>query len=833
MCSPYIPVICSTNKCRFGEKADEVSFADFGPKKLPVNQQHLKNAWEASQRSTREDWQEWIRRFSVELLKQSPSHALRACAGLAGAYYPLARDLFNAAFVSCWTELYDQFQVTSHGTSVASDELILSSIQEELVRSIETALVSPNIPPEILQILLNLAEFMEHDDKALPIDIRTLGMYAAKCHAYAKALHYKELEFLQEPQPSVIEALISINNQLQQSDAAIGILRRAQVYNDVPLRESWFEKLQRWEEALKAYQDKELTDPHSFDITMGKMRCLHALGEWDHLSQLAQDKWRHAGRDVQRLIAPLAAAAAWGLGQWELMDEYIMVMKEHSPDRSFFGAILSLHRNQFEDAAKHIEKAREGLDTELSALVGESYNRAYSVIVRVQMLAELEEIITYKQNNDQPERQETMRRTWTKRLKGCQRNVEVWQRMLKVRALVISPTENMDMWIKFSNLCRKSGRIGLAEKSLNSLLPQNESIGNISGTSVPPQVTYARLKFMWATGQQQEAIRHLFEFTDSLSKDLRVNLTNGHASHGVPPQQTLIPGVEDEHTRLLARCCLKQGEWQIALYKTWHAEPDTAHKILDSYHKATQFHKDWYKAWHAWALANFEVVTAAAAAEGRESPHLDQSMIREHVIPAVNGFFRSISLSAGSSLQDTLRLLTLWFAHGGHPEVNVAVTEGFNSVSVDTWLEVIPQLIARINQPDVVVRNSIHKLLSEVGRAHPQALVYPLTVASKSTLSRRQKSAALIMDSMKTHSPKLVDQAEIVSQELIRVAVLWHELWHEGLEEASRLYFGDHNIEMMFKTLEPLHDMLERVYPSYSYYRLTGSNQVLYRVRRR
>jgi hypothetical protein len=28
------------------------------------------------------------------------------------------------------------------------------------------------MPPEILQILLNLAEFMEHDDKPLPIDIK-------------------------------------------------------------------------------------------------------------------------------------------------------------------------------------------------------------------------------------------------------------------------------------------------------------------------------------------------------------------------------------------------------------------------------------------------------------------------------------------------------------------------------------------------------------------------------------------------------------------------------------------------------------------------------------
>jgi hypothetical protein len=48
-----------------------------------------------------------------------------------------------------------------------------------------------------------------------------------------------------------------------------------------------------------------------------------------------------------------------------------------------------------------------------------------------------------------------------------------------------------------------------------------------------------------------------------------------------------------------------------------------------------------------------------------------------------------------------------------------------------------------------------------------------------------------------------------VSVELIRVAILWHEMWHEALEEASRLYFGDHNIEGMLAVLAPLHAMLE------------------------
>ena len=49
-----------------------------------------------------------------------------------------------------------------------------------------------------------------------------------------------------------------------------------------------------------------------------------------------------------------------------------------------------------------------------------------------------------------------------------------------------------------------------------------------------------------------------------------------------------------------------------------------------------------------------------------------------------------------------------------------------------------------------------------------------------------------------------------VSEEWIRVAILWHELWHEGLEEASRLYFGERNVKGMFATLEPLHQMMER-----------------------
>ena len=47
-----------------------------------------------------------------------------------------------------------------------------------------------------------------------------------------------------------------------------------------------------------------------------------------------------------------------------------------------------------------------------------------------------------------------------------------------------------------------------------------------------------------------------------------------------------------------------------------------------------------------------------------------------------------------------------------------------------------------------------------------------------------------------------------VSSELIRVSILWHEMWHEALEEAVRLYFGDQNVGGMLGGLLRLHERI-------------------------
>uniref|UniRef100_A0A7M5XP27 non-specific serine/threonine protein kinase n=1 Tax=Clytia hemisphaerica TaxID=252671 RepID=A0A7M5XP27_9CNID len=183
--------------------------------------------------------------------------------------------------------------------------------------------------------------------------------------------------------------------------------------------------------------------------------------------------------------------------------------------------------------------------------------------------------------------------------------------------------------------------------------------------------------------------------------------------------------------------------------------------------------------------------------------------VHNYTVPAVKGFFHSISLSRGNSLQDTLRLLTLWFDFGHYDDVHKALVDGLKTIHIDNWLQVIPQLIARIDTPRQMVGRLIHQLLSDVGKQHPQALIYPLTVASKSASADRRNAAEQILCNLREHSLALVEQAMMVSEELIRVAILWHELWAEGLEEASRLYFGERNVKGMFAVLDPLHQIME------------------------
>jgi FKBP12-rapamycin complex-associated protein len=184
---------------------------------------------------------------------------------------------------------------------------------------------------------------------------------------------------------------------------------------------------------------------------------------------------------------------------------------------------------------------------------------------------------------------------------------------------------------------------------------------------------------------------------------------------------------------------------------------------------------------------------------------------------AVKAFFRALALGRtrlkAYTLQDTLRLLQLWFRAGERLPVQMALQAGLssNAVSSELWLAVVPQLIARIAAPGQGVRRLLHSLLNSVGAAHPQGLVYPLTVAAGASnpVRARREAAQAVLAGLRSRAPLLCDQAELVSREMIRLAIMWAEEWVSALEDASRVYFGDGNIPGMMAILLPLHNAMK------------------------
>jgi phosphatidylinositol kinase/protein kinase (PI-3 family) len=388
---------------------------------------------------------------------------------------------------------------------------------------------------------------------------------------------------------------------------------------------------------------------------------------------------------------------------------------------------------------------------------------------------------------------------------------------------------------------------------------------------------------------------------------------------------------------LATRIFRKLGEWRYERLAESGDEMDAdilCNEIIRNYKTSVECDRTYYRAWHGWAMANYRAIklfesrakadAALAAEQGNgsasasatssssssSSPTILHKRVQTHVLNAISGFFRAITLSPSHSLRDMLRLLNLWFEfsddHSGEAAtgpplrlrqsedldrslkalVDEELVRGFSSVPMETWLQVTPQVIARIHVSKL--RKLASTLLTAIGRSHPQAIVFPLLCATQSHSRERVQAAQEILDNMcrivptehlrghngssnnsnsnnrrgqgnysnnsnnsnnnsnnsnsnnnsknkqstraqrqllrlrsqtedsaATQGPnspqriaRLIAQAQLVSTELIRVSILWHEMWFDGLEEASKLFFTDHNPRQMLRTLQPLHDFI-------------------------
>ena len=465
-----------------------------------MQQTALRKLWESRRlqldRAVQDDWLEWMRHLSVELLRESPSPALRACApGRADA------RAVGAPPLQRWL----------HG--------LLGRARGRIVREPRRGhRGGPHCAVHAyrgLQELLALAEYMERHDEICRSNIRMLGDIATKCGSYSKALHYRELEYQTissaRSSPRLVEALVSLHRSLGQPEAAIGVLTYAQQRQDFTVKLSWLEKLGRWQDAL-SYERAQPAEPRAGDYALGRLAvplgalrmaaaraCVRPRGQtWARGSS-----WRRRAASP-----PPAGTASSGMASPRLSG----LIEPTQYDGGFFRAIPPFTRRALRrPPALDRRGARGALQPELTPLANESYSRVYDHLVQAQQLSELEELIEYKLckrvlvlqaesagtsavEGQHPPRgglgrrlrgllraRETcdgIRQRWLSRLRVCARELRVWQPMVELRAMALSRTSRKT-WIKFASLCRKSGRLELTRTSLSKLLPRGSPLSTL------------------------------------------------------------------------------------------------------------------------------------------------------------------------------------------------------------------------------------------------------------------------------------------------------------------------------------------------------------------
>ncbi len=530
--------------------------------------------------------------------------------------------------------------------------------------------------------------------------------------------------------------------------------------------------------------------------------------------------------------------------------------------QGLFMAIVDAHKGDLDAARNRIHEARSSLVAPMASMLRESYGRAYTCMVSAQSLSELEEVLdcaalnakdsfhTYNKHNQYQSVFESIHplsacellNTWDTRLRCMPSDPKIWRRALFVRSLVASPMEDLDVWLRLADLCRKSGYLQLCANTLRQL--GAEISGGGGGTDQSPvkldddklcacpRLSYCVCKYLWAKGDHRSAISHIARLCSHLENEA-------------------ISSSEPTSRDLLLQLLIKHCEWRMTDWETRQAMGEEVHEhrlessVLKDLRKATELDPGSYRAWHAWAMLNlnligtedmlFEMNASMIQEDASNSliggdvmstpisvasscpPQYDSNIVRAwssasalspvnccHAAIAVQAFFRCLLLGGKITMvQDTLRLLTLWFQYGEDPRVDTEMALGIRGSPTEAWLPVVPQLLARVCSPSPRVRALLLQLLNRIGSDHPQALIYPITVA----VSRPgpQYLAQEVLVRLKSGNCKLVNEAALLSQELSKVALSLEEKWQQGLESASRAYMTKGDIHTMMKRLRALH----------------------------
>ncbi|KAH0795172.1 PIKK family atypical protein kinase [Histomonas meleagridis] len=543
---------------------------------------------------------------------------------------------------------------------------------------------------------------------------------------------------------SQTEKLIVLNQQLGLPLAAKGILRVAALRGISTKQAILAERLGLWEDALELYHNELQNNPNDMQLYKGKLNCLKNLSQYKALKEASSNG-----------NWPLYLAnAEWRMFEKKQFLETVSKLSNNtSVDGLFLRSLSCVMKNDFNTAKDLLKQMQLKFIDRIFPVISEDYEQVYNEFTKISFASEINEVIKYK------------------KLKLESKNIF---------------NENRDNILKSLSLIKKVWEIRYDQ------LPDNPNIMHhalcirslvLKPKSLKPQW----LKFLNCAikYKRYELLSNSFDYLKSSLKELDTDFKFVYSRF------LYCEGKVDEAIKELP---FDKVESYYLLSK-WNFEKkndEESHKNLIKFFDNNNFNYTDEQC-SFWSQVNYTLY---------EKTH-DKS----YLIDSLDGLLKGILLRPSHSLSFTLRILSILFQNG-FEELYQKFQSYLSELPLIVWIEVLPQIIARTNSNDLKLKELIENLLLVIGKHQPQLVLHSLMVPLKSESSNRQKVAQIIFNKIQQEFPNIVSQILILSNELIRVATSWWEMWFSQIEEASRAYVMRKNKQEMVDILLPYHKFL-------------------------
>ncbi|XP_041809950.1 serine/threonine-protein kinase ATR [Chelmon rostratus] len=450
--------------------------------------------------------------------------------------------------------------------------------------------------------------------------------------------------------------------------------------------------------------------------------------------------------------------AAWKLGQWDLLEDYLSSDRQSSTWGVRLGQLLLSAKKQ--DAETFYEKlklVRKEQVVPLSAASYEcgTYQRGYEYIVRLHMLSELEHTFTelQKQGECSTPSLSQLPPHWSDRLEMTQNSFRAKEPILALRRALFSlgpqPISKElvgECWLQSARVARKAGH---HQTAFNALL-------NAENTHLAELVT-EKAKWLWSKGDVHQAL---------------IVLQKGVAQC-FPDDQPLT---DPRSLQTKGKAMLLVGRF---MEETANFESNA---IMKAYKDVTNLLPEWED-------GNFYL----AKYYDKVMPMVTDNKLEKQgnlIRYIVTYFGKALQFGNQYIYQAMPRMLSLWLDFGARVcecekagradrlmrqelgKINAAVSEHCANLAPYQFLTAFSQLISRVCHSSDEVFTVLMTIVAKVFLAYPQQAMWLMTAVSKSSYPMRMNRCNQILKkaiSLKQSLEKFIGDANRLTDKLLEL----------------------------------------------------------------